>query len=156
MALAPCSNACEQRQPVCVALGLGQAGTRAACTRLAACHKYRWHASQRPRHWAPVAICGRLLPLHAATPCLLSRAGSIGARSRPPSWVLQLSKLGGRHADPAYHSHTMRTPHAHRVRCAGMHVGWPACVLCLCVAGRAQHAGLESKSVLPAIADLYV
>ena len=121
MALAPCSNACEQRQPVCVALGLGQAGTRAACTRLAACHKYRWHASQRPRHWAPVAICGRLLPLHAATPCLLSRAGSIGARSRPPSWVLQLSKLGGRHADPAYHSHTMRTPHAHRVRCAGRH-----------------------------------
>ena len=61
------------------------AGKAEACTRLAACHKYRWHASQRPRHWAPVAISGRLLPLHAATPCLLSRAGSIGARSRPPS-----------------------------------------------------------------------
>ena len=30
------------------------------------------------------------------------------------------------------------------------------CVLCLCVAGRARQAGLENKSVLPAIADLYV
>ena len=29
-------------------------------------------------------------------------------------------------------------------------------MLCLCVAGCARQAGLESKSVLPAIADLYV
>ena len=53
----------------------------------------------------------------------------------------------------AHHAHTSRTPcalrgHARRLT--------RFCVLCLCVAGRARQAGLKSKSVLPAIADLYV
>ena len=71
--------------------------------------------------------------------------------------ALQLSKLGRQarqlRTAHAHHAHTLCTPCALRGHACRL---TRFCGLCLRVTGRARQAGLENKSVLPAIADLYV
>ena len=102
----------------------------------------------------PSAVASRLCTQPHLACCRAQAAWVREAGRRPeccscPSWVA---------GTPIPHS--SRTPCAHLTHtvCAARHARRLTrfCVLCLCVARRARQAGLKSKSVLPAIADLYV
>ena len=157
MALAPCSIACEQRQPVSVAQG-PRTGRHASSVHKARC------LSQVPLACQPAAEtlgarCHQRSPLasaHSHTLLAVARrqhgcekqAAVLSAAAVQAGWQARRSRIA-----LAHHAHTSRTPGALRGHARRL---TRFCVLCLCVAGRARQVGLENKSVLPAIADLYV
>ena len=142
---------------VCVALG-PRTGRHASSVHKARC------MSQVPLACQPAAEtlgarCHQRSPLASARSHTLlavarrqhgceKQAAVLSAAVVQAGWQARRSRIA-----LAHHAHTSRTPcalrgHARRLT--------RFCVLCLCVAGRARQAGLKSKSVLPAIADLYV